>query len=608
MTSQKKLMIVGGIAALAVAVQLSGYGIKGKASSTGAVPLSVELNTADGPTEKVGGPVDPLATPCASGVARVGGPVVPIWVWKWNGQMSLIGANCGPKTMAGSFMERSGVNVRLVNQDDVPTQKNAQVKFAQLLANGDPSPSGEDVAAFVVIMGDGSAQYMHDVNERTKKLGPDYQVEVVGNLGFSGNRTSGEDTCMGPAEWKDSPEKMKGSLITGYLRDGDWNICMDFINKQGIKNNPDEHYYDPEKVNWVAAEDYLKAAEQYITGYCEDRRVIHDGIVSSEPKVHTCVQGVATWTPGDVNIAKKKGGLVKLLSTKENYWQMGAVLIGNHKWNMSHRKQVTGILDATFLYAKQLKAYPEALTRASKASYAVYNDQTPAYWAKYYRGVTERDATGVPISLGGSRTADLADNLFFFGLLDGAGGVESSAFSASYVGFARVVQQQYGKVLPSFPAPSQAVNTTFLEDLAKKYGVTKPNEVETFEATSEITPENVTTKQNVNIQFETGKATFSPDATATLDRVFSQLANNNLQIQVDGHTDNTGMPVTNALLSQDRANAVKTYLKNRNPLMFPENRVITHGYGSDKPIKSNDTSEGRAANRRVTIILGEKGN
>jgi OOP family OmpA-OmpF porin len=517
--------------------------------------------------------------------------------------MGLIGANCGPKTLSGSLLEKHGVNLVLNRQDDTEKSKPEQIKFAQLLANGEPNP-GEGIH-FVVIMGDGASQYLADVNRKLAKLGPDYRAEIVGAVGYSGNKISGEDTFMGPAEWKEDASKMKGGLVAGVLRDGDWNIAQAYLNANGIKNNPDEKYYDPEALNWVAADDYLKAAEMYISGYCEDRNVVKDGKVTSLPKQHVCVQGAVTWTPGDVNIAKKKGGLVKLLSTKENYYQMPAVLIGIKKWDDTHPKQVEGILAAAFEYADQIKSYPEALTRAGKASYAVYGEETPAYWTKYYRGVVEKDATGFPVPLGGSRVANLGDNLFLFGLLDGGGGLASSPFTATYEGFGNVAKSQYPVLLKDFPKATEAVNLRFLTDLAQKMAPSKAD-VTSFAANDGVAPEDVVAKRNVSIQFETGKASFTPQAQATLDNLFTQLsASAALRVEIDGHTDNTGTSAVNEALSQARADAVKTYLESKSHLLFPANRVTARGFGDTKPIAPNTTDDGRRQNRRVQIILGD---
>jgi OOP family OmpA-OmpF porin len=152
--------------------------------------------------------------------------------------MGLMFANGGPQTTAGSLMEKHGVRLQLTRQDDTEKSKAEQIKFAQSLANGD---GGAEGTQFVIIMGDGAAQYIASVNKALSKLGDEYHAEVIGSVGYS----RGEDAFMGPAEWKDAPEAAKGGLVAGVLRDGDWNIAQDWLRKNDLKNNPDERTYDP---------------------------------------------------------------------------------------------------------------------------------------------------------------------------------------------------------------------------------------------------------------------------------------------------------------------------------------------------------------------------
>ena len=71
-------------------------------------------------------------------------------------------------------------------------------------------------------------------------------------------------------------------------------------------------------------------------------------------------------------------------------------------------------------------------------------------------------------------------------------------------------------------------------------------------------------------------------------------------IQVVGHTDSTGSAAYNQDLSQRRAVAVATVLRENG---VPGGRIAAYGRGEDQPIASNLTPEGRAKNRRVEIII-----
>jgi outer membrane protein OmpA-like peptidoglycan-associated protein len=71
-------------------------------------------------------------------------------------------------------------------------------------------------------------------------------------------------------------------------------------------------------------------------------------------------------------------------------------------------------------------------------------------------------------------------------------------------------------------------------------------------------------------------------------------------IEVSGHTDNTGSDAHNLDLSNRRAAAVGSYLTAQQ--VMPQ-RVITQGFGEQRPMASNDTPEGRQQNRRVELRL-----
>jgi len=75
-------------------------------------------------------------------------------------------------------------------------------------------------------------------------------------------------------------------------------------------------------------------------------------------------------------------------------------------------------------------------------------------------------------------------------------------------------------------------------------------------------------------------------------------------IEVGGHTDNVGNPQTNAKLSKERAEAIRQYLLQTYGL--PPQSVVATGYGDSQPVASNDTPEGREANRRVVFKVTQK--
>ncbi|MHA8071958.1 OmpA family protein [Aquirufa ecclesiirivi] len=104
-----------------------------------------------------------------------------------------------------------------------------------------------------------------------------------------------------------------------------------------------------------------------------------------------------------------------------------------------------------------------------------------------------------------------------------------------------------------------------------------------------------------NLFFETGKATLTAESDPELKRIVQVMQENaTLQIEISGHTDNTGSDELNNKLSQDRADAVKNYLINQG---VKSDRIRTKGYGKTKPKADNSTEEGRQMNRRVEFAI-----
>jgi OOP family OmpA-OmpF porin len=73
-----------------------------------------------------------------------------------------------------------------------------------------------------------------------------------------------------------------------------------------------------------------------------------------------------------------------------------------------------------------------------------------------------------------------------------------------------------------------------------------------------------------------------------------------LKIQIAGHTDNSGNPAANQVLSERRANAVKRTLAEKYGV--EASRLSAKGYGAEQPLADNGTEEGRAINRRGELV------
>jgi len=106
-----------------------------------------------------------------------------------------------------------------------------------------------------------------------------------------------------------------------------------------------------------------------------------------------------------------------------------------------------------------------------------------------------------------------------------------------------------------------------------------------------------------NVFFNTSKSDLLPASFSELDKQVNFLnENSDIIIEVSGHTDNTGKETDNQILSENRAKAVAEYFIEKG---IDNSRITYKGYGSSKPIATNDTEVGRAKNRRVEIkIIG----
>lgn len=106
------------------------------------------------------------------------------------------------------------------------------------------------------------------------------------------------------------------------------------------------------------------------------------------------------------------------------------------------------------------------------------------------------------------------------------------------------------------------------------------------------------------IYFDSNRATLTNESLWQLSNVASILKRfPDAKIKIGGYTDSSGKPLKNLVLSKQRAEAAKESLVS---LGVPADRLVAVGYGVLDPISSNDTEEGRALNRRVSLQVTQK--
>jgi outer membrane protein OmpA-like peptidoglycan-associated protein len=104
-----------------------------------------------------------------------------------------------------------------------------------------------------------------------------------------------------------------------------------------------------------------------------------------------------------------------------------------------------------------------------------------------------------------------------------------------------------------------------------------------------------------NLEFESGSNNLKESSYPSLNELAIVLQNKkNWNLEISGHTDNTGDALKNLIISKKRAESIKQYLFVKG---IEENRIRVLYFGETMPIASNDTEEGRQRNRRVELKI-----
>src|SRR5580692_668306 len=490
----------------------------------------------------------------------------------WNAQFSGMYANGGVRTTQGSLFDKAHLEITYLRHDQCTKQMADLVKFAnEYKAN--PNTAG----VLITFMGDGMPAFMTSLAKELEPLGPEYQPIIIP---VAHGKSYGEDQVMGPESWKQDPHNAIGKCVAGVLRDGDVNILLKWAGDNGIKVNPDETTYDPQAVNLIAANDFLDAPNKYITGYTEKRKIIVDGKTTGQDTT-VGVDAVATWTPGDVNVATKKGGLVTIANTRQYASQMPVQTIAIKKWAYDHRTDVENMIIALAQAGDQVRSFTEARKFASEVSAEVYQEQNAAYWLKYYNGVEEADVQGLTVHLGGSAVFNLADMANSYGL----GPDKVDRYKAVYNTFGNLMVRMYPAIMPGYIPYEKAVDKSFLLSVISNHPELLEGRASETQYASEITSE--VSSRSYHIEFETSSAVIRPESYKMLDSIFeSAVVAEGLKLGIHGHTDNSGSDAVNGPLSEKRADAVKDYLLTKG---LSANRIETKGYGSARPVGDNST-------------------
>jgi len=585
-----KLKPAGKILIIAAVVTAGIFSVKWYQGRPKMAEAAVEIGKVvlpDAPEASLGG--NAILLPLPSDANAVNGGTQITWErMAWNSQFSGMYANGGVRTTKGSLFDQAHLDVTYLRQDDCNKQMADLVKFAGEYKTN-PNTSG----VLITFMGDGMPAFMTSLSKELEPLGSEYQPII---LPIAHGKSYGEDQVMGPLSWKQDPHAAIGKCVAGVLRDGDVNILLKWAGDNGIKVNPDETTYDPSAINLIAASDFLDAPNKYITGYTEKRKVLLNGKTTGGDTT-VGVDAVATWTPGDVNVATKKGGLVTIANTRQYASQMPNQTIVIKKWAYDHRTDIENMIIALAQAGDQVRSFSEAKHFAAQVTAKVYQEQNAEYWLKYYNGVEEKDIRGLKVSLGGSAVFNLADMANTYGL----GSDKVDRYKAVYNTFGNLMVKMYPSIMPSFIPYEKAVDKSFLLTVLSNHPELLGGKAIETKYADKMT-EAVSSK-SYSIEFETGSAVIRPSSYALLNEIFeSAVVAEGLKIGVYGHTDNNGVDAVNIPLSEKRSAAVKDWLHAKG---LKEGRIEAKGFGAARPIADNSTAVGRSRNRRVEIVLGE---
>jgi len=141
-----------------------------------------------------------------------------------------------------------------------------------------------------------------------------------------------------------------------------------------------------------------------------------------------------------------------------------------------------------------------------------------------------------------------------------------------------------------------AAEREFNERFNKVQGYFRPQEAEVYKQGNQLVI------RLRGIRFPVGQAILTADNYYLLSKVQKAIRTfDQPTVVIEGHTDSTGSAELNQTLSQERAAAVEAYLVANNTL--PKSRIRSAGYGPDRPLAPNTTSEGRAINRRIDVLI-----
>lgn len=165
------------------------------------------------------------------------------------------------------------------------------------------------------------------------------------------------------------------------------------------------------------------------------------------------------------------------------------------------------------------------------------------------------------------------------------------------------IETDNGEYTAVFRKEEEAEMVMTIKTEGYTYASTEVKEDESGMVTKDLEVKKVVVGANatLDVNFETNSYALS-QVSKTIIEAFAEfmMENPGVVVSIEGHTDNVGLATDNKKLSEERAQAVYDYLLE---LGVAKHRMLYVGFGSAKPIASNDTEAGRSKNRRTVFVI-----
>jgi NitT/TauT family transport system substrate-binding protein len=305
-------------------------------------------------------------------------------------------------------------------------------------------------------------------------------------------------------------------------------------------------------------------------------RAIHtkDGIEPATLFAQQKVDAAVAWDPDMSDAVTKRPGARKIYDTHVANRLIADILVVSDKFAAQSPQTLIKFAEGWLQGVQFIQSQP---TRAYTLIGTIQDFNIPTDLAK--------------TMLGGVRLSDYADNVSFFGNPGGA---------SDYSNIFKMAQEMYreDRLINHLADPEESEDRRYIAALKDKFSSTPSEAPIEYKAPPRGAVPIAT--QHRSIYFETDSARMSLDSRAVVDEIAGFMrAYENTVVDIEGNTDSTGSAEHNLALSLQRAEAVKTYLTEK--YGYPASRMRTKGNGSNNPMDTNATPEGREKNRRTDI-------